>query len=261
MEGIRPTTAREVVALLTSASHDELPELLARYREDPRAQVRQAVERAARRHDHEEAERERVRSLYAKARELGGPGVAVGLDEVGRGALAGPLCVGAVVLPDDPMVWGIDDSKKLSPKAREALSARIWETAEAVGIALVEPERIDEVGMARALREAMIGALEDTGVEPDAVLIDGNPLHIHPLERCVVKGDATVAPISAASIVAKVHRDHLMVELDGVYPGYHLAESKGYGSAAHIKAIEDHGLTPIHRKSFCGRFVETGRLF
>ena len=115
--------------------------------------------------------------------------------------------------------------------------------------------------MARALREAMLGAIEDAGVEPECVLIDGNPLHIHPKEKTLVKGDARIACIAAASIVAKVTRDDLMVELDSQYPGYHLAESKGYASPEHIEAIRAKGLSPVHRASFCQNFLETDRLF
>ena len=115
--------------------------------------------------------------------------------------------------------------------------------------------------MAQALRAAMSGAIKDAGVEPDCVLIDGNPMHVHPKERTLVKGDARIAAIAAASIVAKVTRDHLMVAYDDEYPEYHLAECKGYASAEHIAAIRAHGLTPIHRFSFCGNFLETPSLF
>ena len=256
-EAPRPTTAREIVATLTDASLEEAERLIERYAEDPRKQVRHAVEVARRRTAHERAERERVLAMYATQRRLGGGGV----DEVGRGALAGPLTVAAVCLPEEPVIWGINDSKQLSPARREALAARIAEEAGAVGIAHVEPASIDALGMGVCLRRAMAAAVTDTGLEPDCVLIDGNPVHAHPAERCVVKGDAQVAAIAAASIVAKVTRDALMVAFDGEYPGYHLAESKGYGSAEHISAIKERGLTPIHRVSFCGNFLETMRLF
>lgn len=257
----RPVTAREVAATLADAPLEEARELVERYAEDPRKQVRRAVETARRRIEHEEAERSRVGGMYALQRELGGDGVVMGVDEVGRGALAGPLTVGAIVLPAEPMIWGLNDSKQLTPARREAVAARVAEVALAVGIAHVEPASIDAVGMAVALRRAMAAAIADAGVEPDCVLIDGNPVHVHPTERCVVKGDAKVAAIAAASVVAKVTRDALMVAYDEEYPGYHLAESKGYGSAEHIAAIRERGLTPLHRISFCGNFLETPRLF
>ena len=257
----RPVTAREIVGMLSDAPFDAARELVERYREDPRKQVMRAVEVARRRIEREEAERDRVEAMYALERELGGDGVVVGVDEVGRGALAGPLTVAAVRLPASPIVWGLNDSKQLTPSRREALAAQIADVALAIGIAHVEPASIDALGMALSLRQAMARAVGDTGLDPDCVLIDGNPVHAHPAERCLVKGDARVASIAAASIVAKVTRDALMVAYDEEYPGYHLAESKGYGSAEHIAAIRERGLTPIHRVSFCGNFLETARLF
>ncbi len=253
--------ASRVAAELASAPPDQIEGLLERYRDDPRAQVRKACERARRRLDRERAERERVEGMYARMRELGGAGVVVGVDEVGRGSVAGPLTVCAVCLPDEPRIWGVNDSKQLSPARREMLAVRIAETARAIGICHIPPERIDAIGMARSLREAVAGAVSDTGLAPDCVLMDGNPLGAVPNERDVVHGDATVACIAAASIVAKVTRDELMVELDAEYPGYHLARSKGYASPEHIQAIRERGLTPVHRVSFCGNFLETARLF
>lgn len=254
-------TAREVSAILASATSEELPALLERYAGDPRRQVAAAVASARKRLERDSAERERVAGLYAFQRELAGPGIVIGVDEVGRGAVAGPLTVGAVVLPDEPLIMGLNDSKQLTPARREAVAAEIANVAIAIGLAHVEPASIDAVGMACALRMAMAEAIRDTGIEPDCVLIDGNPVHVHEREKTVVKGDGRVAAIAAASIVAKVTRDALMVALDAEYPGYHLAESKGYASPDHISAIREHGLTPLHRVSFCGNFLETPTLF
>lgn len=253
--------ATKIAAELTSASIEEIPSLLDRYRDDPRSQVQKACERAARRREKALAERQRVIDMYRTMRDLGGEGVIMGVDEVGRGSVAGPLTVCAVCLPADPVIWGLNDSKQLSPTKRELLAARIAEVATAIGICHIPPAEIDELGMARCLRRAVAGAVEDTGVTPDCVLMDGNPLGAVPNERDVVHGDATVACIAAASIVAKVTRDEMMVELDGEYPGYHLAQSKGYASPEHIAAIKEYGLSPIHRVSFCGNFLETARLF
>ena len=260
-QGLAAGSAREVVALFADASPEEVATLAARYRDDPRKQVQKALATAVRRAAKEKAERDRVMGMYELQRTLAGGGVAIGVDEVGRGAIAGPLTVGAVVLPDEPIIWGINDSKQLTPARREALAGRIAEVAIAIGIAHIEPASIDAVGMATALRMAMAQAIAECGIEPDAVLIDGNPVHVHPKERTVVKGDASIACIAAASIVAKVTRDELMVAMDEEYPGYHLAECKGYGSAEHIEAIRAKGLSPIHRVSFCGNFLETPRLF
>lgn len=257
----RAATAKEVAALLADATEEEAATLTERYADDPRKQVRHAVEQARRRLERQRAERERVEGMYAVQRELGGPGVVLGVDEVGRGAVAGPLTVCAVALPLEPVILGINDSKQLTPAKREVLAARIAQEALAVGTCHVEPADIDSGGMAQALRRAMAGAIADAGVEPDCVLIDGNPMHVHPKEKTLVKGDARVACIAAASIVAKVTRDHIMVAYDEEYPGYHLAESKGYASPEHIAAIKERGLSPIHRFSFCGNFLETPSLF
>ena len=253
--------AAQVAAELASAMLEEIPALVERYRDDPRAQVRKACERAIRRRERELAERARVDAMYEAMAELGGDGVVVGVDEVGRGSVAGPLTVCAVCLPDEPRIWGVNDSKQLTPAKRELLAVRIAEVATAVGMCHIPPERIDEIGMARAMREAVAGAVADTGLTPDCVLMDGNPLGAVEHEKDVVHGDAKVACIAAASILAKVTRDEMLVELDAEYPGYHLAQSKGYASPEHIQAIKEKGLSPIHRVSFCGNFLETGTLF
>lgn len=255
------STAKEIAALLSDAPDDEARALIKRYSDDPRKQVQRAVASAQKRVERDAAEHDRVRGMYELQRELGGDGLVLGVDEVGRGSIAGPLTVCAVALPYDPMIWGINDSKQLTPARREVLAAKIADAALAIGTCHIEPAVIDAVGMAQALRAAMSGAIKDAGVEPDCVLIDGNPMHVHPKERTLVKGDARIAAIAAASIVAKVTRDHLMVAYDVEYPEYHLAECKGYASAEHIAAIRAHGLTPIHRFSFCGNFLETPSLF
>lgn len=254
-------SATQVAAELSSAPIEELPGLLERYAEDPRKQVQTARERARRRMEREQADHDRVDAMYAAMEELGGSGVVVGVDEVGRGSVAGPLTVCAVCLPREPHIWGLNDSKKLSPARRERLAEEIAQVATAIGFCHIPAAEIDRVGMATALRRAVAGAVADTGLEPDCVLMDGNPLGAVEHERDVVHGDATVACIAAASIVAKVTRDAHMVELDAIYPGYHFAKSKGYASPEHIAAIRSHGLTEEHRVSFCGNFLETERLF
>jgi ribonuclease HII len=178
------------------------------------------------------------------------------VDEVGRGSVAGPLTIAAVVLPFEPVILGLNDSKKLSPARREELAQQIHELATAVGISHIEPNVIDRDGMAASLRTAMAQAIEACQLEPDLVLIDGRPMRIHPRERCIVKGDSTVACIAAASIVAKVCRDALMVAADEAFPGYGFASNKGYASEEHIQAIREKGLTPFHRATFCRGFFQ-----
>ena len=230
-------------------------ELMVRFGDDARAQVRALVRATGRRLERERRERDRVRAMYDLQRELGGSGLVLGVDEVGRGSVAGPLMVGAVALPDDPVVWGVNDSKQLTPGRREELAARIREVALAVGIGSASPEEIDACGMAACLRMAMRRAIEASGVSPDAVLIDGLPVHVHPREVTLPRGDARVACIAAASIVAKVERDALMVRAEDRYPGYGFAVSKGYASPEHIEAIRLHGITDFHRASFCTHFL------
>ena len=255
------TSAKDIAVRIAAASEDELDALLARYGDDPRKQVQAAAKKAVKARDALRAERKRVAKLYAYQREIAGDGIVLGVDEVGRGAVAGPLTVCAICLPAEPHILGINDSKQLTPKMREEVAARIREHARSIGICHIPPETIDRVGMACALRMAMADAIEKTGIDADRVLIDGNPVHVHPKELCVVKGDARCASIAAASIVAKVARDALMDDLDGIYPGYGFASSKGYASQEHIDAIKAHGLTPVHRATFCGNFIETPRLF
>lgn len=253
--------ATELAALIAGANEEELEEYERRYAGDPRKQVQASLLRARRRIDRDHAERRRVEAMYSLQRELGGDGIVLGVDEVGRGAVAGPLTVAAVAIPLDKPVWGINDSKQLTAARREALAQQIEDVALAIGICHIPPQDIDSMGMAHALRVAMTRAIQNSGVEPSAVLIDGNPMHVHEREKCVVKGDANIACIAAASIVAKVARDALMVGYDDVYPGYHFKKCKGYASSEHIEAIRELGLSEMHRVSFCGNFVETPRLF
>lgn len=250
----------ELALKIKTAPLQEIPALIERYADDPRLGVQRACATAAKRLAAYEAERERTMKLYEEQCTFGGSGVVIGIDEVGRGAVAGPLTVAAVALSDEPII-GLDDSKRLKPGRREDLARIIRGSALAIGIAHIAPEDIDACGMGASLRAAMLRALEDTGLVPDAVLIDGNPMHLHPKERCIVKGDGRIACIAAASIVAKVTRDALMVFAEDDYPGYGFAASKGYASPEHIAAIKDKGLSPYHRATFCSAFLhEQGRL-
>ena len=180
--------------------------------------------------------------------------------EVGRGPLAGPLTVGAVVLRKDaPPIEGLNDSKQVPEAHRLALAETIKERALAWAIVDIEPSEIDECGMTACLRKAFrraVAEIEAQGIEPEVILLDGNPLHLDPREMNVVHGDARCASISAASLIAKVSRDALMVSYEKEYPGYDFASSKGYGSARHRQAIAEKGLTPIHRVSFCQNFLQ-----
>jgi ribonuclease HII len=191
-------------------------------------------------------------------REYWAKGVAVaGIDEVGRGPLAGPVVTACVILPPDALIPGVDDSKKLSPAKREALSEAILARAEYVKIARVESTEIDGINILNATRRAME---ECASVAPAGVfLIDAmEGLRLPAESRAIIHGDALSYMIAAASIVAKVYRDHLMDEMDEVYPGFGFARHKGYGTPEHIRALKEMGPCPEHRRSFIGKILGEG---
>ena len=179
-----------------------------------------------------------------------------GVDEVGRGPLAGPVVCAAVIMPAHEVIDGIDDSKKLSAKKREKLSTLIRLSAVAFSIFCVQPQKIDEVNILQATRLCMKGAVESLSVRPDFVITDGNmPLDIDTPQRPVIGGDASCYSIGAASVLAKVYRDALMDKYAELYPAYGFARNKGYGTAEHIAAIKEYGLCPIHRRSFTRKWA------
>ena len=247
---------REIVEQIKVADEDQLERLVAEYGSDPRAGVAKALESAEKRMEKRRAERARVEKMYEPMIEAGPDKVVVGVDEVGRGSIAGPLTVAAVVLPDEPIIEGLNDSKQMTPKQRESVAEVIEQRAIAIGMAHIPPADIDRDGMSSSLKRAMSLAIERTGLEADLVLIDGNPVHVHPREKCIPHGDGTVACIAAASIVAKVTRDKMMTEADSRYPGYGFAKNKGYGSQQHIDAIRELGLSDFHRRTFCTSFIQ-----
>ena len=180
-----------------------------------------------------------------------------GVDEVGRGPLAGPVVCAAVILPleEDRRIVGIDDSKKLSAKKRQALAEKIKTTARAYAVAEVDASVIDEINILQATRLCMKRAVEQLLPAADMVLTDGNmTLDISIPQRSIVRGDALVCSIGAASILAKVHRDALMAEYAKLYPEYAFERNAGYGTKAHIEAIREVGICPIHRRTFITKF-------
>ncbi len=252
----------QIKSELACARIEDRSALEALYGADERKGVRQALAQMVRRFEREAVEEERLAHLYETEARLGserGGGIICGLDEVGRGPLAGPVAAGAVVLdPSAPRICGLDDSKKLSSGARERISEEIRGSARACAVAYAPPQMIDERGIMYALRHAFTEALaciERQSVSVDVVLLDGDPLGFDAREVNVVKGDATCASIAAASIIAKVERDRLMEQLDAEHPGYGFATHKGYGSSAHIQAIRELGLSTVHRRSFCTRIA------
>ena len=179
-----------------------------------------------------------------------------GVDEAGRGPLCGPVVAAAVILPKNEIIDGVNDSKKLTEKKREILFDVINERALAVGIGISDVDVIERVNILNATKIAMKQAIENLNLEPEYVLIDGNQgIDIAVPFETVVSGDARSESIAAASIIAKVTRDRMLREYDKKYPEYGFAKHKGYGTKAHIEAIKKYGLTPIHRPSFCKKFV------
>lgn len=180
-----------------------------------------------------------------------------GVDEAGRGPLCGPVVAAAVILPKDECIEGVNDSKKLSEKKREKLYDDIIKKAVAYGIGISDVSVIEEVNILNATKLAMKQAIENLKVKPDYVLIDGNQMiDIAIKGETVISGDAKSESIAAASILAKVTRDRMLIEYDKEYPEYGFAKHKGYGTKAHIEAIGKYGLTKIHRPSFCTKFVK-----
>lgn len=253
-------TIADIKNRLAQADEAEFQVLERSLRADTRKGVQAALKSARRRLEAQAAEEARLEGLYSFQEQLAGGKLVVGLDEVGRGPLAGPLTVGAVVLdPGAPHVLGLNDSKQIPEAKRPAVAEAAKSAALAWATVDVEPSEIDELGMTQCLRMAFtqaVAAIEQQGLHPEVILLDGNPLHLDDREINVVHGDARCASIAAASVIAKVSRDSLMVEYDSVYPGYDFASSKGYGSARHREAIANNGLTPIHRVSFCQNFLQ-----
>ena len=211
-----------------------------------------AEEKAKRAQAALEAEYARTERMYLFERKYAEDGLICGIDEVGRGPLAGPVCAGAVILPADHPVLYLNDSKKLSEKKREKMYDVIRAEAVAYATAFVEPGRIDEINILQATYEAMAEAVRKLSVTPSVLLVDA--VHVPQLEGIrqvsIVKGDAQSASIAAASILAKVERDRLMLEYDSQYPAYGFARNKGYGTAAHIEALRACGPCPLHRNTF-----------
>lgn len=253
------TTAKNIKTIreeLQAAEDSSLPFFIKTYEADARAGVQKLVGQAKKRLQNLEAEKKRIYALQEYERRYPQAAFICGIDEVGRGPLAGPVVAGAVILPKDCEILYINDSKKLSAAKREELYDVIMEQAIAVGLGQASPQRIDEINILQATYEAMRQAINNLGVMPDILLNDAVTIPQVSIPQVpIIKGDAKSISIGAASIIAKVTRDRMMVAYDSEYPGYAFAENKGYGSAAHIAALGRLGATPIHRQSFIKNFV------
>ena len=243
-------------AIATRDTQAEFFRFIENYQLDERGGVQKLVATAEKRLDKFKAELERTESIQKYEKEYAMYSYICGIDEVGRGPLAGPVVACAVILPKDCDILYINDSKKLSAAKREELFAEIMEKAVSVGLGFVGPERIDEINILQATYEAMREAVSKLDPQPDLLLNDAVTIPgLSQKQVPIIKGDAKSISIGAASIVAKVTRDRLMEEYDHMFPQYGFASNKGYGSAEHIAAIKEYGPTPIHRRSFIKNFL------
>lgn len=247
---------QEIDDILKRTEPEHLEEAIFPFQEDTRAGVQKLIVKYCKKYQAYQEELQRLEKMrYFEEKYDAYTGIC-GIDEVGRGPLAGPVVAGAVILPKDARILYINDSKKLSEKKRELLYDEIMEKAVAAEVGIVSPRRIDEINILQATYEAMRQALGKLSVSPDLLLVDAVTVPGVPMKQVgIIKGDAKSMSIAAASIVAKVTRDRMMVEYDTLYPGYDFAGNKGYGSAKHIEAIGRLGASPIHRRTFIGKFL------
>lgn len=248
---------QEIKEELKLAPEGELPALCESYRGDSRKGVQKLLLQTQKRLEALEKERQRLELMREYEHKYEYLGYVCGIDEAGRGPFAGPVVAGAVILPKDCEILGLNDSKQLSEKRREELYEEIMEKAVAAQVGYASPERIDEINILQATYEAMRDALSKLPVKPqillnDAVKIPGIDIPQVP----IIKGDAKSLSIAAASILAKVTRDRLMREYDKLMPQYGFASHKGYGSREHIEALRKYGPSPIHRKTFIRKALE-----
>lgn len=238
-----------------AASAEKLPSLYQEYQEDTRTGVRNLSLKYRKKEEALEKEKERTEQMKGYEKQYESRGYVCGIDEVGRGPLAGPVVAGAVILPKDCQILYLNDSKKLTAKKREELYDVIMKEAVAVGIGYASPARIDEINILQATYEAMREAISKLPIQPDVLLNDAVKIPgVNIYQVPIIKGDAKSVSIAAASIVAKVTRDRLMEEYDAHIPEYGFASNKGYGSAQHIEALKKYGPSPIHRRSFLTHF-------
>lgn len=250
-------TISKIRAELQAADVSRLPVFINTYKEDDRAGVRKLADIARKKMADYEKELSRIEAMCFYEKKYSEYSYICGIDEVGRGPLAGPVVAGAVMLPKDCRILYLNDSKRLTAKKREELYDIIREKAVCTGTGIVGPERIDEINILQATYEAMRQALQGLSVSPDVLLNDAVTIPgVNIRQVPIIKGDAKSVSIAAASIVAKVTRDRMMVEYDRLYPGYGFAANKGYGSGMHLEALKRLGPSPIHRRSFIKQITE-----
>ncbi len=246
----------QIKAEFENAQETEWSSLCEKYGTDERSGVRNIILKYQKKEQSLQKERERLAQMRKYEEQYKEYRFICGIDEAGRGPLAGPVVAGAVILPADYEILYLNDSKKLSAAKREQLYDEIMEKAIAVGVGMASPARIDEINILQATYEAMRTAVSELGVQPDILLNDAVTIPKMTIPQVpIIKGDAKSVSIAAASIIAKVTRDRLMIQYEEVLPGYGFAKHKGYGSKEHIEAIRKLGPTPIHRRTFIKNFI------
>jgi ribonuclease HII len=249
-------TIGEIKAEFASAKTEDYLALCEKYNGDTRSGVQKLIMQYQKKLEALEKEIRRTEEMKIYEKQYECYGAICGIDEVGRGPLAGPVVAGAVILPKDCKILYLNDSKQLSAKKREELYDIIMQQAVSVGIGQVSPQRIDEINILQATYEAMRQAIAMLSVKPQILLNDAVKIpEVDIVQVPIIKGDAKSISIAAASIVAKVTRDRMMEEYDKIFPGYDFASNKGYGSKEHIEALKKLGPSPIHRATFIKNFV------
>lgn len=248
---------KEIKLLLEQTEKEQWHALFSQYRTDERAGVQKLIDSYEKKLAKFHKEQERLEKMLEFERKYGDTFSCIcGIDEAGRGPFAGPVVAGTVILPVGLKIEGLNDSKQVSPKRREELYDIIMDQAVSVGVGMASPGRIDEINILQATYEAMKHAVEDLDVVPDLLLNDAVTIPQIPIRQVgIIKGDGRSLSIAAASIIAKVTRDRMMVDYDEIYPEYGFAKNKGYGSKEHIEALKKYGPCPIHRSTFIHNYV------
>lgn len=256
MEQRAPLSLKEIKEILEKTELSSLPQVIGAWRADERTGVQKLLESWDKKYARYREELNRLEKMREYERSYPQYTYICGIDEAGRGPLAGPVVAGAVILPPDCDILYLNDSKQLSEKRREELYEEIKEKAIAWSVGIASPGLIDEINILQANYVAIRDAVAGLSVKPELLLNDAMKIPGIDLPQVsIIKGDAKSVSIAAASIMAKVTRDRIMCQYDELYPEYEFASNKGYGSAAHIAAIKAYGPCPIHRRSFIGNFV------
>ena len=239
---------KECLATIDELDHPLFEELIL----DGRAGVQAAISKRKRELQKQVDEDLRLEKMLAYEKELYAQGIHLiaGVDEVGRGPLAGPVVAAAVILPENCKIPGLNDSKKIPKSKHYAIYQAVLDQALSVGIGIKDNQVIDQVNIYEATKLAMLEAIQELDLQPQHLLIDAMKLALPISQTSIIKGDANSLSIAAASIVAKVTRDQMMAAYDQEYPGYDFAQNAGYGTSNHLEGLEKHGVTPIHRRSF-----------